>query len=114
MTWDSYRLLSDPTVRGLLPKVVCVHDPEIEAEFPTNMSGKITIRAQGRTFARKVVVPFGEPSNFPGLDGLRAKFQGLADPVLGAAAAGRLADAALVIGETADVQALMRSGAGPG
>jgi len=113
MTWDSYRLLSDPTVRGLLPKVVCVHDPEIEAEFPTNMSGKITIRAQGRTFERKVVVPFGEPSNFPTLDGLRAKFLGLAAPVLGASAAGRLADAALAIGETADIQALMRSGAGP-
>ena len=49
---------------SLLPKVECAFDPEIEAEFPTNMSGKLTIEARGQRFEQKVVVPKGEPTNF--------------------------------------------------
>ena len=43
---DSYAALQDPVIRGLLPKFVSAPDPEIEAEFPTNMSGKVTILAK--------------------------------------------------------------------
>jgi 2-methylcitrate dehydratase PrpD len=93
--WDSYRLLDDPGIRSLLGKVTCVHDSEIEAEFPANMSGKITVVSAGRTMVRKVVVPYGEPSNFPSRETLRAKFDGLASASLGAAGAARLADAVL-------------------
>jgi 2-methylcitrate dehydratase PrpD len=92
MDWESYRLLEDPLVRGLLPKIECVHDPEIEAEFPANMSCKLTLSARGRVFSRKVIVPKGEPSNFPTEAELRAKFHGLAEPVLGASATTALAD----------------------
>jgi 2-methylcitrate dehydratase PrpD len=108
MGWDSYDLLRDPTIRALLPLVTCVHDPEIEAEFPANMSGKITIRARGSSFVRKVTVPKGEPANFLSEAELRAKFAALADAVLGAPGTQRLADAALTIDRTADVAALMR------
>ena len=48
MGWDSYGLLQDPVIRALLPKITCELDPEIEAEFPVNMSGKLTVRARGR------------------------------------------------------------------
>ena len=102
------RLLNDPTIRALLPKVACVFDPEIEAEFPTNMSGKLTMRARGQSFEQKVVVPKGEPSNFLSETELRAKFPGLTDGVLGAERAARLADAVLGIARAADVSALMR------
>ncbi len=71
-------------MRRLLPKVDCEFDPEIEAEFPANMSGKLTIEARGQRFEQKVVVPKGEPSNFLSEAELRAKFAGLADAVLGA------------------------------
>jgi 2-methylcitrate dehydratase PrpD len=108
MGWDSYRLLEDPTIRALLPKVACVMDPEIQAEFPANMSGKITIAARGQVFTKKVVVPKGEPSNFLSEAELRAKFAGLTDAVLGADRAARLADAVLAIDTTADVASLMR------
>ena len=77
-----------PTVRALLPKVTCEFDPEIEAEFPANMSGKLTIAARGQSFAQKVVVPKGEPTNFLTEAELRAKFAGLTDAVLGAERAG--------------------------
>jgi 2-methylcitrate dehydratase PrpD len=108
MGWDSYGLLQDATIRSLLPKVVCEFDPEIEAEFPTNMSGKLTVVAGGRTYEQKVVVPKGEPSNFLTESELRAKFAGLTDAVLGAGRAAKLADAVLAIDTTADVSSLMR------
>jgi 2-methylcitrate dehydratase PrpD len=108
MGWDSYQLLGDAAVRGLLPKVQCEFDPEIEAEFPANMSGKLTVTARGQIFSQKVVVPKGEPSNFLTEAELRAKFAGLADTVLGADRAARLADAVLAIDSTSDVAGLMR------
>jgi 2-methylcitrate dehydratase PrpD len=108
MTWDSYALLNDNTVRSLLPKVACAFDPEIEAEFPTNMSGKLTIEARGQRFEQKVVVPKGEPGNFLSEQELRAKFAGLTNAVLGVDRAAALAGAVLAIDKTSDVSSLMR------
>jgi len=108
MEWDSYDLLQDETVRSLLPKVRCEIDPEIEAEFPANMSGKLTIEARGATFVQKVVVPKGEPSNFLSEAELRAKFAGLTSTMLGAERAARLADAVLAIDTARDVSGLVR------
>jgi 2-methylcitrate dehydratase PrpD len=104
MTWDSYALLNDPAVRCLMPKVRCEPDPEIEAEFPTNMSGKITIRARGQAFAKTVVVPKGEPTNFLSEAELMAKFMGLAAPVLGEEAARTLAGQVLEIDSVTELK----------
>lgn len=111
MDWDSYRLLEDPTVRALLPKVHCQFDPDMEAEFPTNMAGKVTIKARGRTFAKAVTVPKGEPGNFLTEAELRGKFLGLASAVLGAERAARLADAVLSVDTMPEIGSLMRLGA---
>ncbi len=108
MGWDSYSLLEDPEVRRLLPRIVCEPDPEIQAEFPANMSGKLTVRTRGQSFVRKVVVPKGEPANFLSEDELRAKFAGLAEAVLGAERSARLADAVLAVDRTQDIASLMR------
>ncbi|HET6182990.1 MAG TPA: MmgE/PrpD family protein [Acetobacteraceae bacterium] len=109
--WDSYKLLNDAEIRRLLPLIRCEIDPEIEAEFPANMSGKLTIKARGQTFTRKVVVPKGEPSNFLTEADLRAKFAGLAAAVLGPDRAARLADAVLGIDRAADISGLWRHAA---
>jgi 2-methylcitrate dehydratase PrpD len=111
MTWDSYRLLSDDTVRSLLAKVECVFDPEIEAEFPANMSGRLTIEARGQRFEQKVVVPKGEPGNFLSENELRAKFAGLTDAVLGSDRAAALASAVLAIDTASEVSSLTRMSA---
>jgi len=111
MGWDSYNHLRDPVLRALLPKVTCEFDPEIEAEFPANMSGRLTIEAGGRRFSQKVVVPKGEPANFLSEAELRGKFAGLTDAVLGAERAARLADAVLAIDTVSDVASLMRQAA---
>ena len=106
MNWDSYQGLQDPVIRELLPKIVCEQDPEIEAEFPANMSGKVTVLAGGRRYSKTVVVPKGEPSNFLTEAELRAKFAGLTEAVLGQAGSAALADAVLRIDRTADVSTL--------
>ena len=108
MDWDSYAGLQDPAIRALLPRVVCEQDAEIEAEFPTNMSGKVTVLAAGRSYSRTVVVPKGEPSNFLTEAELRAKFAGLTEAVLGRAGSAALADAVLGIDRAANVSGLAR------
>ncbi len=110
MAWDSYRLIEDPLVRGLLPKIRCQEDEEIEALFPMHMAGKVTIHARGRRFEKTVRVPKGEPGNFLTEAELREKFASLAEPVLGQARAAALAEAALGIAELANVASLLREG----
>ncbi len=106
--WDSYPRMDEPALRALMPKVVTEEDPEVQAEFPMNMSGKLTVRARGREFVKFVVVPKGEPANFLSEDELRAKFHGLADAVLGAGRAAQLADAVLGLAAAPDVHGMMR------
>ena len=109
MDWDSYGALHDPVIRDLLPKFVCAPDPEIEAEFPTNMSGKVTILSNGKSYSRTVIVPKGEPSNFLTESELRAKFAGLTTAILGSAGAAGLADAVLRLDRTPDVSSLAQA-----
>jgi 2-methylcitrate dehydratase PrpD len=108
MGWDSYGLLQDATVRSLLAKITCELDPEIELEFPTNLSGKLTIETRGQRFVRKVVVPKGEPSNFLTEAELRGKFSSLTEAVLGPERSTRLAAQVLAIDCLGDVASLMR------
>jgi 2-methylcitrate dehydratase PrpD len=107
MGWDSYALLSDSTVRSLLPKVTCLEDPEIQALSP-RLAGKLTIRARGQEHVRIVTTPKGEPENFLSEAELRAKFHGLVDAVLGAERSAQLADAVLNLERMADVNGMMR------
>ncbi len=108
MGWDSYELLQDPRIRALLPRIACERDAEVQAEFPANMSGKLTIMAAGRTYQRLVVVPKGEPGNFLTQDELRQKFMALSGAVLGEDRAAHLADAVLAIDTAPRVGPLLR------
>lgn len=83
MNWDSYQHLNNAEVKSFMSRIHCENDPDIEAEFPANMSGKITIKAGNRVLTKKVIVPKGDPENFPDHDALRAKFISLAGPVIG-------------------------------
>lgn len=110
MGWDSYRGLDDPAIRALMGRVRCENDPEIEAEFPANMSGKLTVTAKGRVVSKIVIVPKGDPANFPEEAAFRAKFASLAEKVIGADAAGRLADSILELDRLERVGALFEAG----
>jgi 2-methylcitrate dehydratase PrpD len=106
--WDSYPRMDEPALRTLMAKVDCVEDPEVQAEFPKNMSGRLTIRARGQSFSHMVVVPKGEPGNFLTEDELRSKFHGLADAVLGKAAAAQLADQVMRLASAPHVHAMLQ------
>jgi len=93
MEWDSYSLLEDPQIHALMSRIRCEKDPEMEAEFPSNMSGKLTVQSKGKTLTITVIVPKGEPSNFLSDAELSAKYSGLVEPVIGATAGARLAKA---------------------
>jgi len=108
MGWDSYAHLADPAVRAVMARVTCEHDADVQAEFPANMAGKLTLRARGETFVRMVAVPKGEPGNFLSDAELRTKFDHLAVPILGADRAGRLAEALLGIDGAPNLGGLMR------
>jgi 2-methylcitrate dehydratase PrpD len=109
--WDSYAWLQDADIRALMKKILPQEDAEVEADFPTYMSGKLTVQARGQTFVKKINVPKGEPGNFLTEAELRAKFHGLADSVLGTERAKQLADAVLNLDKAGDVHAMMRLGA---
>ncbi len=82
-TWASYaRHLADPQTLALARRVRCAPDPRPEAEFPRNMSGVARVQTRRGEFERFVVVPKGEPDNFPSVAEMRAKFEGLAGPWL--------------------------------
>ncbi len=111
MDWSSYRHLQDASIRALLPRIACENDPDIEAEFPANMSAKLTLRARGQVFTRTVVVPRGEPTNFPDEAAFRAKFAGLTDAVLGEAGTRALASDILRLDQLSEGAALLRRAA---
>ena len=111
MRWDSYGLLHHDRIRLLLPNIRCEHDAEIEAEFPRNMSGKLTVYARGRTLVKKIIVPKGEPSNFLSDEELLAKFSHLAEPSLSSAQTAKLAAAILDINRLERTSTLFDLGA---
>jgi 2-methylcitrate dehydratase PrpD len=115
--WDDYaRWLGDPRVLALCDRIEVVHDDRAEAVYPQRMAATVEIeRADGSRVGIFVEVPSGEPENFPDIDGHKAKFHALAAPSLGAAAAGRLAEAVLAAPDTdrwADLYDLSCPGAG--
>jgi 2-methylcitrate dehydratase PrpD len=110
MEWDSYRLLEDPAIHDLMARIRCEEDPEIEAEFPANMSGKLTVKANGETLTETVIVPKGEPANFLTDAEVSAKYAGLVDPVIGARAGARLAKAIMGLEHLTHAAALLNEG----
>ena len=95
MDWNSYALLHNAALHRLMARVSCVRDTEIETRFPGKMCGRLQIRTHGRVLERLVIEPKGEPSNFLSEGELRAKFDGLVEPILGREQAEALADAVL-------------------
>ena len=108
MGWDSYAHLTDPAVRALLPRIACENDNDAQAEYPANMSAKLTLQARGQTYTRMVKIPKGEPANFLTDAELRAKFHDLATPVLGNDQTARLADALLAIDSAPNLAPITR------
>jgi 2-methylcitrate dehydratase PrpD len=90
------RHLADPALQALAARVAVVEDPALEADFPRTRAARLAVLLRdGRRLERYVDVPRGMPDRPVTEQDLLDKFLGLATPVLGPAAAERLAELVL-------------------
>ena len=109
LTWDSYEVhVGNRDTLELCRRVSTVVDDRAEADFPDQMSGRAKVTTAYGTFERYVRAPKGEPENFLTREELKAKFDGLAAPYMGANRRDALAEALLAIDEADDVAEILR------
>jgi 2-methylcitrate dehydratase PrpD len=112
MAWDDYsRHLSDSETLALCRRVHTVVDPLAEQEYPGNMSAVARVQTTAGHLEKVVIVPRGEPENFPTQAELVAKFDTLAAPYLSPAERASVVDALLEVdsaGSVAGLCALLR------
>src|SRR5205823_2285343 len=94
MGWQDYATqLFDPDIRALMARTQVEHDPEVEARFPAQIAGRLTVSTRaGQLFSEFAPIPKGEPENPLTHDDLRSKFNGLVTPYLGTNGAAELFD----------------------
>ncbi len=100
--------IMDPRIRAQLPKVKVTADPEIEKLFPALQRVVVEVTTtDGRRFGTQLDYPKGDPRN-PLSDGeIEAKFDALAEPVLGRAGCARVKDAVWNLESIGSVSELM-------
>ena len=108
LTWDSYAThVGNPDTLGLCRRIRTVVDDRAEADFPEQMSGHAKVVTARGTFERYVRIPKGEPENFLTREELKAKFDALVAPYMGANRRDALAQAMLAIEEADDVAEIL-------
>lgn len=56
--------IADPTVRGLITRIDCVRDSELDAQYPRIWPAAVTVRLRdGRTLEARITHALGEPEN---------------------------------------------------
>ncbi len=65
----------DPAVRHILDRVEVVADERLTKLYPRQWGGAVTIAAGGKTYAREVLNPRGDPENPIGWDGVAGKLR---------------------------------------
>ena len=84
--------LADETVLDLARRTDVVEDPSLTAMFPRRWACRVAVElASGEVRTAQVDTPKGEPDNPMSEHEVDEKFHRLADPVIGAEAAGRIA-----------------------
>jgi 2-methylcitrate dehydratase PrpD len=74
--------LKSPLVKEVMRKVKCIHDPEIEKDFPRKWKAVAEIRTtDGRAYTAKVDYPKGDPENPFTWEELIEKFRNLISKV---------------------------------
>ena len=96
--------LHDPALRAMMGRVEVAIDPEAEAVFPALRAAEVAVTTRdGQVHRYRQPTRRGDP-DFPMSDeDIDAKFHLLADPVIGAEAAGGIAGALWRVDELANV-----------
>ncbi|MBI1990754.1 MAG: MmgE/PrpD family protein [Betaproteobacteria bacterium] len=106
----SDRKLKDPVLR----RISDLTDFTVDAALPRGVSCRMKMTmSDGRRFEAQVDYPKGSIRNPMSNDELRAKFDSLAGPVLGAARAAQLAERVGAVDKCGDIGELMRLAAKP-
>jgi 2-methylcitrate dehydratase len=104
----------DPALRAVMARIAFAADPALEPYFPERRPSIVTVETtDGQVFEETTLDPKGSPRNPMTEAELAAKFHGLADPLLGRAAAAALADRVLGLGpgdRIADLMAMTMAG----
>ncbi len=109
MGWDDYdRHIDNAETLALCRRVTTVVDDAAEACFPAQLSGVARVKTARSTFEKFVEIPKGEPENFLSMAELRAKFDSLAGPYLGAERRQALAQGLLSLETADDIGGLLR------
>ena len=78
LTWADYEnLWQDPGILKLCDRIGVYHDPEVQADYPERLSGRVRITAAGVVHEAKIDIPSGEPERFQSADEIIEKFAGL-------------------------------------
>ena len=108
MDWDSYeRHIADAQTLALCRRIRTVHDAEVEAQYPANMSAVARVHTGNGHYEKFVIVPKGEPGNFVTSEELKAKFDGLVSPYLDPSRRDELARRLLALDREPDLSALL-------
>ncbi len=76
--------LADPALRELVSRTQVVEDPKLTAMYPAHVPNRIRVTlADGRTLEQEYIDPPGHDKNPLSREGLRTKFDGLIEPMLG-------------------------------
>ena len=101
---------ADPESAALAGRVSVTVDPACEAAYPAHRPAAVTVAASdGRVLSRRVDEPYGAPANPLDDADLEAKMVGLAAPVLGEAAARRIAARIWALEEERDMRPLVEA-----
>lgn len=94
--WDDYKRLGDPVLDALSDRITVFPDPRLE-DRPHPFGATLRLTTLQGVFERTIPDPSGEPETFPDDAALRTKFMTLSARVVGADAAGALADGILTL-----------------
>ena len=83
--WDDFKRIGDPVLDELSDRIDVVRDESLEG-LPHPFGATLKVETAAGTKELRVPDPSGEPATFPDAAAIRAKFLGLAEPVLGAEA----------------------------
>lgn len=88
--------IEDTAIRDVIKKIKVERSAEIEqikADDPTKLASRVHIvKKNGETLAKLVEYPKGDPANTMTIEEIRAKYDSLAVPIIGAQAAAEIAE----------------------
>jgi len=100
--------LASDAVKDLMTKVSCIHDAEIEKEFPQKWPARVELKTTDqRSFGVKLDHPKGDPENPLSWDEIIVKFRNLVAPMMNTSEQDKIIDTVRNLENVSDIVELM-------